>query len=149
MNRLKITFLKPAIILAVIAVTFAGCKRADSPETVARKFANHFYAAEFEKAMNYSAPSTIAFLERMQEISSVGLFQLDDEEVVYEDADFDCTIVDDTAQCTYDEYGLLTTISLVKIDGSWLVSLQPEDPLDFDWYDDDDDDDWFLEDVDI
>lgn len=149
MNKFRSTLFYGVLTLIVTSVIFSGCKRVDPPETVARKFANHFYAAEFEEAMNYSAPATIDFLERMQEISSVGLFQLDDEVIEYEDSDFDCTIIDENAQCTYDEYGLLTTITLVKIEGQWLVSLQPEEPMDFDWFEDyEEEDDSFPEDVD-
>jgi hypothetical protein len=140
--------IKIALLALILVVIFASCSQEDSPETVTRKFANHFAMGEYKEAAQYGTANTIQLLEMMETLASIGAYlpHEDDSIELITDRDVECLITDNTAVCTYLEYGELVDLNLLKMDGKWLVDFPLDDFFnDEDWYEDEDEDedeDW-------
>jgi len=140
MKKLRIAFLALTLV-----VMMASCSQEEGPETVTRKFANHFAMGEYKEAAQYGTGNTIQLLEMMETLASIGAYLPHEDENIelITDRDVECLITDDSAVCTYLEYGELVELNLLKIEGKWLVDFPLDDFFDDDdWYEDDEDDDW-------
>ncbi len=128
------------IIMLILFLTLS-CKRQEGPETVTRKFANHLLLGEYEQAKQYGTSSTIQMIEMMESLASVGIYEPEDEEVqTITDANIECQINENSAVCTYIEYGEPIAVNLIKVDKKWFVDFPLEDFLeDEEWYEEDED----------
>jgi hypothetical protein len=134
-------------IILLVLFAFVSCKRTEGPETVTRKFANHFALKEYEEAKQYGTENTRHLMEMMQILSSIGYYPPEDQVDLIEDKDVQCTISGDTAICIYMEYGEPAEITLVRQDNKWLVDFPLDDfKENEDWYENEDQDTVFEED---
>jgi hypothetical protein len=134
------------IILLLIIAVFVSCKKVDGPETVTRKFANHFALKEYEEAKEYGTENTRHLMEMMQILSSIGYYPPEEEITLIEDKDVQCTISGATAICIYLEYGEPAEITLVKQDNKWLVDFPLDDFQENEnWFEDEDSDAVFMD----
>jgi len=144
MNSIKIFAL---IVLG--SLLLHSCKSEESPETVTRKFANHFAAAEYQQATQYGTESTKQLLEMMESLASVGFYLPEEDEIVtITDQDVTCEITGESAICSYLEYGERIELNLIKADNKWLIDIALDDfTEDESWYEEsDEEDEWFLND---
>ncbi len=135
-------------IILLISMILQSCKSEESPETITRKFANHFAAAEYLQATQYGTESTVELLEMMESLASVGFYLPEEEDIVtITDDDVTCKINGETALCSYLEYGEPIELELIKRDGKWLIDIALDNfSEDESWYDDSEEDEWFLND---
>lgn len=138
--------IKILLTFSLICALFTACQQEDTAEEVMMKFANHFAAGEYDEAAVYGTASTKQLLEMMKDLASVGFYLPDEEEIVkYTLADINCTVSGSTALCSYIEYGETAEVSLVKVDGKWLVDIPLDDLYEEgDWFEDEEDE-WFSE----
>lgn len=135
-------------IVFLFAAVLSSCKSEDSPETVTRKFANHFSAAEYQEATQYGTESTVQLLEMMESLASVGFYLPEEEDIItITEDEITCTINGETAVCSYLEYGEQIDLNLIKREGKWLIDIALDDfTEDESWYEDSEEDEWFLND---
>ncbi len=131
--------------LSIMLLVFVSCKREEGPETVAKKFANHYVAGEYQQAAIYGTESTRELLNMMESLASVG-YHHEDGNIPneYTEEDIDCVISEDgnTAVCNYWYIGELEEIKLSYIDGKWLVDISLDDQYyeDENWYEEQNED---------
>jgi hypothetical protein len=135
-------------LVVLFGTVLHSCKSEEDPETVTRKFANHFAAAEYQQATQYGTESTIQLLEMMESLASVGFYLPEEEDIVtITEDDITCQINGESAICSYLEYGEQIDLNLVKREGKWLIDIALDDfTEDESWYEDAEEDEWFLDD---
>lgn len=121
-----------------ITSVLISCKRADGPETVALKFANHFIASEYLEAAKYGTESTVHLMSLMDDWASVGFYLPQEETFTISEKDVDCTVNGDIAVCIYTLYDESQKLDLVRIEGRWLVDIPIDELDDEGWYEADD-----------
>lgn len=125
MKLINISFL-----LSLLIIGLAACS-SNSPESVAKEFAQAYYAGKFDKAKKYCTPETQEGFQFISKIAESDDFKKNMPSKVSIKVD-DCTIADNgdeaTVRLTVDMVTPAdgkktenTKINLVKYDGKWMV----------------------------
>lgn len=122
--------LKLFVIALVAIFAVQACKTTDGPEAVTKKFMNHLMAGEYAKASEYGTESTKQMMQMFEALESLGGEGMTDPEVKPEEIkDVTCEEDGDTAICKFDEEGEMAEVTLIKVDGVWLVDMKKENPF--------------------
>ncbi|MEI6764827.1 MAG: hypothetical protein WCM76_04240 [Bacteroidota bacterium] len=130
-------YLKPLSLIVVVLLFAAfSCKtaqKANTPESVAKRFLEHFSKLEFDKAAELGTADTRRMIEFMGSLADMAKEKGADSSFKGKAINVEIvrTVVDGKVAVVYykDQTGKEQRINLLKQDGKWLVDMKKEDPM--------------------
>jgi hypothetical protein len=113
-------------IIAVIAVTLAGCKvtREEAAMKVAREFLENINKNNFKKAKKLATEESKSMIDMLENFSKMDVSGTKHGPI----ENLSCQVDGDKATCSYTENGEAKTLSLIEMNGKWLVEMKKEAP---------------------